>query len=355
MGRPTIDIIFKQLATSAVDRSARGIVALIVRDDTNVTFSTIEYESAADIESAKFTAANVQYITDCFFGNPSKVIVIRIAVAGLIADALTIAAGLKFNWIGEAVGITADQTAISTWIKTQETNKRTFKAVVFNATAPDCKHVVNLVNTNVTFNDTRALQTGEKYVATLLGIFAGLPLNMSSTYFKCTNLKSVVEPADVDASINLGNLVLFNDENYVKIGAGVNSLVTITTTNTADMQQIGIVEAMDLMLEDIRSTFKDEYVGLYKNKYDNQVLLISAINSYLNTLEIEEVLDNAYNNTVKVDVAAQKLAWQGVGKDTSIWSDQVTRNNTFKNTVFLNGDVKILGAIENLKFNISMF
>jgi hypothetical protein len=350
-----MDVTFKQLAVSAISRSARGVVALILRDDTNKTFTTVEYKSAADIEVAKFTATNFQYITDCFLGVPSKVIVIRIDVAGLIADALTIAAGLKFNYIGEAAGIAADQTAIVTWIKTQETNKKTFKAVVFNATAPDCKHIINFSNTSVTFTDVRGLQTGEKYVATLLGIFAGLPLDMSSTFFKCTNLKSVVEPADVDAAINLGCLVLFNDDGFVKIGSGVNSLVTITTTNTADMKQIGIVEAMDLIIEDIRSTFKNDFVGNYKNKYDNQVLLISSINSYFNDLEIEEVLDNDYNNSVVIDIAAQNLAWQSIGKDTSTWSDQTVRNNSYKTTVFLAGNIKILGAIENLSFSISMF
>lgn len=355
MGRPTIDVIFKQLAVTAVNRSARGIVGLIIRDETNETFTTKTYKIITDIEPALFTAENLQYIKDCFHGNPAKVVVIRIAEDGLIADALTIASGLKINWIGIAEGEAADQTALASWTKTMETNKKTFKAVTFGAVAPDCKHVVNFVNTNVTFADSRGLQTGEKYVASLLGIFAGLPLNMSSTYFKCTNLTSVAEPADVDAAINLGKLVLFNDEDFVKIGAGINSLITITSTNTADMQQIGIVEAMDLMLEDIRSTFKDYYVGKYKNKYDNQVLFISSIKSYFATLENEEVLDNGYNNNVDVDVAEQKLAWEATGKNTDDWTDAETKNKTFKNTVFLLGDVKILFATENLKFTISMF
>lgn len=34
MGLPTIEVVFKQLAVSAIKRSERGIAAIIIRDDT---------------------------------------------------------------------------------------------------------------------------------------------------------------------------------------------------------------------------------------------------------------------------------------------------------------------------------
>lgn len=34
MGLPTIEVIFKQLAVSAIKRSERGVAAIIIRDDT---------------------------------------------------------------------------------------------------------------------------------------------------------------------------------------------------------------------------------------------------------------------------------------------------------------------------------
>ena len=34
MGLPTIEVIFKQLARSAIKRSERGVAAIIIRDDT---------------------------------------------------------------------------------------------------------------------------------------------------------------------------------------------------------------------------------------------------------------------------------------------------------------------------------
>lgn len=345
MGRPTIDVLFKQLATSAVNRSARGIVALIIKDDTNETFQTKVYKNATEIETALFTATNAQLINDCFFGIPSKVIVIRIGTEAAIATALIIAAGLKFDYIGGALP-QADQTAIGTWIKAQAALKKTFKAVTWGSMVADHESVINIQNPNVVFADARGTETGEQYVPTFLGILAGLPLNRSVTNFKCTNLLSVEEPAEIDATIDLGNLVLINEDDFVKVAAGVNTLITLTSTKTEDMKQIGFVEAMHLIINDITATFK-EWTGNYKNKYDYQVLLISAIRTYFKGLENGEVLDNAWNNTVDVDVEAQKLAWEATGKDTSTWDDQTTKNNTFRRSVFLLSDLKILGAMEN--------
>ena len=34
MGLPTIEVVFKQLAVSAIKRSERGIAAIIIRDNT---------------------------------------------------------------------------------------------------------------------------------------------------------------------------------------------------------------------------------------------------------------------------------------------------------------------------------
>ena len=356
MGLPNIDIEFKQLATSAIARSTRGRVALIVHDDTDKSFSTVTYSLTTDIESTKFTAANVQYITDCFVGVPLSVTVIRIDVEGVIADALTIAGTLDWDWIGIAEGQQADQTALASWIKAQEVLKKTYKAVVYNpTTAPDCKHVVSFTNSNVTFSDARGQVTGENYVATLLGIFAGIALDKSTTYFVCTNLSSVTEVADNNAAIDAGKLVLINDSGEVRIGAGVNSLTTLDTNNTADMQQVVIVESMDLMLTDIRTTFKESYIGQYKNKLDNQILFISAVNSYFESLADEDVLDSDYDNMVSVDVDEQRKAWLAVGKtEVSGWSDTQVTNNTFKNQVFLAANVKILGAVEDLQLNITM-
>ena len=46
---PKLDIIFSQLATSLIERSERGIAALIMRDDTNALFNYKLYLNAFQI------------------------------------------------------------------------------------------------------------------------------------------------------------------------------------------------------------------------------------------------------------------------------------------------------------------
>lgn len=353
MGRPTIDVVFKQLANTAIARSARGIVVLVIRDETNTTFETLELNFLSDLKSEMFSPDNLDLIKDCFFGGPSKVIIIRVDEDGELQTALSIASGLSFDYIGCTFS-QADQTVLSNWIKEQAQLKKTFKGITWGTTLADHECVINLCNLKVKFADNRGEQSGEKYIPSLLGILAGLPLNKSATYFKCSNLVSVTEPLDIDLKINEGNLVLFKDEGFVKIAAGVNTLVTLSANKFEDMKQIGFVEAMHIIVKDIKSTFK-EWVGNYKNKYDNQVLFITSVRAYFKTLEGADVLDNQYQNTVDVNVTAQRLAWQSIGKDTSLWDDQQVKNNSYKRSVFLLGDIKILGAIENLALDLNLF
>ena len=96
------------------------------------------------------------------------------------------------------------------------------------------------------------------------------------------------------------------------------------------------------------------YLGMYKNKYDNQALLISAILAYFATLERQDVLDPDYDNTCGVDTDAQKAAWEAAGTDTSEWTDAEARKKTFKSNVYLSGTVRILDAMEDLKFAINL-
>ena len=121
------------------------------------------------------------------------------------------------------------------------------------------------------------------------------------------------------------------------------------------MKDIIIIESMDLMRDDIYSTFK-KWIGKYKNKYDNQVLFFTAINAYFKELEKEDILDKEYDNYSEVDVEAQRLAWLGVGKkEVEEWDDEKVKKTAFKKKVFMKANIKILNAVEDFKFTINMF
>ena len=361
---PSIEIAFKQLAASLIARSERGIAILIIKDDTNKTFDYKEYKNitAAIADSALYTAANLQYIKDIFGYALNKVVVVRIdTTVDTVTDALTIVgANYSTGWITIADGLTGDFTLLTAWIKAKELLGQSYKAVVYLATAPDCKHIVNFYNTSVTYTDTTrgtvGVATGVTFLPTLIGILASCNVDRGSTYYQCATLSHVVEVADNDAAVAAGKFVLVNDVDTVKIALGINSLTTTNgSTATEDMKYIDTVEAMDLISDDISAVFKDEYLGAYKNSYDNQVLFISAVGSYLKSLAGDEILDPSYANTVDVDIETQRAAWVGTGKtEAETWTTQQVKNNAFKRTVYLAGDIKILGAMENLTFAVSL-
>lgn len=355
IGLPKIEITFRQLAATAVTRSTRGIVALIVKDDTDTSFDLVEYTSGNDVETAKFTATNAQYIKDVFAASPNKLLVVRVGTEeGNPVNAAIEALGWrKYNWIGFAEGNPTEQTALVTHMKSAKARKNV-TAVVFGTTNPDAMNVVNLTNTKG-YDAEGAEITGEKLVAKILGILAATSMTETATYKVVDNLVSVEEPADVEAAIGKGEFVLINDEGTVRIGRAVNSLVTLGTGKTEDMKKIAIIEALNLMREDITTTFKNDYLGKYKNNYDNQVLFISAINSYFDALADEQVLDSEAENVANVNVEAQRAAWVGTGKtEAAEWEDATVKVKTFRSNVYLSGNVKVLDGMEDLQFDITM-
>ncbi len=358
IGLPQIIINFIKSAATAIARSAKGIVVIVIKDETDATFTLKEYKYASEaaLDMAKYTAANYQQISDAFLGTPNKVYVVRIALLDDFADAVATVDTLKFNWICLADGTALDQQALAAYIKSKNAvNKvRKIKAVTYDATVTDDMHVVNFTNATVRRPGGTDLP-GWNYVGRITGVLAGLPFTRSSTYFVFTDLEHVAEPADLDAAIGAGKFVLMNDYGEVKVARGVNSMTTIGTNATEDMKKISIVEAMDQILEDIATEFKNNYVGKYKNKYDNQALFISAVNGYFKGLADEEVLDDTYNNVALVDVDAQREAWLTSGKtEAADWDEITVKNNTFGSYMYLTSKVKILDAIEDLILNINM-
>ncbi len=358
---PSIEINFKQLAGSLIARSQRGVAILIVKDASDKAPVFAEYKDMSELEKdkAKFTATNYQYIRDVLGYALNKVVVITVGTVNIpdMAKALEqIEKNVKTGWITIADGDGVEFATLASWIKSKEQDRKTYKAVLHKATAPNCKHIVNFYNDEVEFADERGAQSGEAYCPSIMGILASCNIKRGTTYFECADLKRVEETDDNEKAVSEGKFILINDVDKVKVALGINSMTAIDAlTATEDMKFIDIVEAMDLINDDISSVFKTSYLGNYKNNYDNQILLISAVNSYFKQLADDYVLDGNHLNKVDVDVVAQRAAWAGVGKvEAENWTVQEVKNNPFKRTVFLIGDIKILGAMENLKLNISL-
>ncbi len=307
MGLPEVNISFSSLAVSAIQRSQRGIVALILKDDTGA-FDTIEYKNISEVDSAEWTADNKDLIEKAFLGIPSKVIVERLdTTAEDYSSALTRLANKRWNYLAIPGIDTSDVATISTQvIAWRDNDNKTFKAVLPNSES-DHEGIINFTTEGIVVGEKT--YTASEYTARIAGILAGLSLSRSSTFYVLSEVESISESTDPDADIDAGQLILVNDGEKIKIGRGVNSLTTTTPDKGEDFKKIKIIEGHDLVKEDITRTFNDDYVGKVNNSYDNQVLFITAVNAYLAGLE-GDVLDPAADNTVEVNVEAQRQAWE---------------------------------------------
>lgn len=357
MGLPEINIEFVGRAVTAIKRSQLGIVALILKDDIQ-TADTVIYKSVEEVKILDWSAENLDYIQKTFEGKPSKVIIERLDLEAVDYNAaLTRLNNKRFNYLA-IPGIEAiDTTLIATWIKTKRDNdKKTFKVVLPN-TEGDHEGIINFTATGIKVGEKE--YTTAEYTARIAGILAGLPFTRSSTYFELNEIDSITEIEDPDKAVDDGELILINDGENIKIGRGVNSLTTTkvdspTSEKTEDFKSIRVVEVMDMIKDDIRTTFDTQYVGKVNNIYDNQVLFITSVNAYFTGLAADEILDPNAINTASINIEKQRAAWESVSVDTSDWDDQEVKETSFKRNVFLAGNVKIVDAMEDLDFDISI-
>ena len=239
---PKIEISFEQRAVSLIDRSERGIAILIVRDDTDKSFTHKQYSdlSAAQADEKLYTADNYAAICDLLGFAPYQAHVFRADSDGALADTLAeIGRTVKTGWLAIAGQSAADGLALAAWVKTQDNaKKKTYKAVCYGLTTlPDDMHVVNFINENVTFSDDRGEKDGVAYLPSLVGIFAVCNVKRGSTNYLCPNLTSVQETEDNDAALGEGKFILVNnDDNTVHVAQGINSMTTTDgKTRTEDM------------------------------------------------------------------------------------------------------------------------
>jgi len=352
MGLPEINIEFIGKAVTAIKRSQLGIVALILKDDIQ-TADTVTYKGVEDVVTTEWSADNLDYIQKTFAGTPSKVIIERLDTTAIdYNEALKRLNNKRFNYLAIPKIEAVDTTLISTWIKTKrDIEKKTFKAVLPNLEA-DHEGVINFTTSGVTVGEK--VYTTAEYTARIAGALAGLPFTRSATYFEFPEIDSITEIEEPNAAVDNGELILINDGENIKIGRGVNSLTTTTGSKTEDFKSIRIMEVQDMIKDDIRTTFDKFYVGKLNNIYDNQVLFITSVNAYFASLSDDEILDPSAENKASVNVRAQRLAWQGIGTDTSEWDEQKVKETSFKRNVFLAGKIKIVDAMEDLDFDIAI-
>lgn len=348
MGLPQILIEFARRADTAIKRSSNGIVALVLIDNTKEPGAQ-SYKNEDEVVKSHYTVANLDYISKAFLGNPRLVIVERIKTEDELETALTRLKNKKWNYLSIPGLSEENAQTVADWIKVQRAENKTYKAVLANCAA-NHEGIINFTTDGIAVG-TKKYTTAE-YCVRIAGLLAGLSLTQSSTYYVLSEVTEITESITPDNDIDSGKLILINDGEKVKIGRGVNSLTTLSDGKTEDMKKIKIMEGIDLIRDDIRETFENQYVGL-GNSYENKLLFVVAVNQYYKLLEKQEVLYDKANNTAEIDVESQK-EYLMQNTDITDWSDQEIKEANTGSYIFVMSDIRVLDSIEDCKFKIYM-
>ena len=146
MGLPVIDISFEQLTHSAIERSARGRVAILLSQSE---LGVRSYSEISEIGS-ELSGENADIVKMAFYKGAAKV---TAANSGSnTAAALNSIANLDWDWLCMPGASDEDNAAIVTWIKAQRAEGKPFKAVVGGGSSPNCEGVVNFTTGNIKSN-----------------------------------------------------------------------------------------------------------------------------------------------------------------------------------------------------------
>lgn len=380
MGAPSIDISFIEKAISAITRGERGIVMLWVKDTLTaaaVNPATVITESDIPNTLSDATKEQVKLAMIGYQNAPKKVLVFCMGIkdeAGLEAGykkAMETSETIKFDYLAvPTVETDGKAQDIATWIKSMRNNKKKkIKAVLPNVAA-DTEGVINYTTEKAVKTETVTAQDGskttvdtiytaEQYCSRIAGLIAGTPLTIACTYAPLSELSDCTRLTDNDEPVDKGEFIIFHDGEKVKVVRGVNSFVTTVDGKGDQFKKIKIVEAMDMINDDITKTAQDSYLGKYANTYSNKCLLISAISSYFAQL-MKDGIVSSYSVGLDAEAIRNYLKGKGLKatlddgtvKEVDECSDEEIVTADTGAFVFLTGNVKILDAIEDIKMPI---
>jgi phage tail sheath protein len=354
MGMPSISISFSEIAATAIKRGDRGIIAIILKDTNIPEVNPVVCVSEADIP-ANLSDDNKEQIRLALRGYvnaPSKVIAYVLnKTVDTYKAALDYLRTVKFNYlVVPTVGTDKKTGEIVTYVKAERAAKKLIKAVLPN-TKGDNEAIINYTTEKV-FVGEKAY-TAEQYCARIAGLIAGTPLKMSSTYAPlheltdCTRLTK----EKMDSAVDAGEFIVWWDGEKVKSGRGVNSLTTLTADKNTQFQKVKIMDALDMISDDIRRTTEDNYIGKYPNNYDNKCLLMSAIGNYFDELIRLSVIEGY---TLEMDIEANRSYLKGRGVDVSKMNDEEIKTANTGSNVFLKVALTMTDAIEDVSLNITI-
>ena len=207
LGMPTVVVKFIEAGIEAIQRSQRGIVALILEDTKQVIDKLATKTNGHEVLPNPFLVytvdgipeelsdKNKDYILKALKGYnkpPLKVVVYMMQQGGDKAGADRFQEPLKamlterFDYLAIPTIETAQLEYVATWVKTARENKFKKIKVVLPGSNADYEGVINFGNTKVVTAD-REYKAAE-YTARIAGLVAGTNMTQSATYAPLTEV-----------------------------------------------------------------------------------------------------------------------------------------------------------------------
>jgi hypothetical protein len=384
LGMPSVNISFTEAGIEAIERSQRGIVALILEesaadiaklltehtDSDGNTIAAITNPftiyTSDDIPS-ELTDDNQDYLTKCLIGYTKTPYRIKVWLqatdaekdddADKFASTLALLATERWDYLAIPTIATAQLESVATWMKSNRENKFKRSKVVLPSYNGDYEGVINFSNTMV--KTAAKTYTGAQYTPRIAGLIAGTPMTISATYAPLAEVIDCDKHSidENDTKVNNGEFFIWYDGEKFKMSRAMNSLVTTTQGKLEAYQTIKTVDVMDMIYDDIKKTAQDSYIGKYTNDYDNKQLLITAIYGYFRELENGRLLQKDYTQ-VDIDVEAVKTYQLKHGlyskEELADMSDLEIKKLDTKKIVYLTAKIKILDAMEDIVLPINI-
>lgn len=372
LGLPSITIAFTSTGITAIERSQRGIIALVLKE-TKVAAADGVAGNAALFTGSPYTVytttdipdgltdANKEQIELALIGyqtSPKHILVyVQDAAAKNYDDVLLELEHARFDYLVIPEIKDIETTTISTWIKGMRTVKdKMVKAVLPNCPA-DFEGIVNFTNSKIVTKVKT--YTAAQYCSRIAGIICGTPMKISCTF---APLAEVIDcdkytTDQMNTKIGNGELFIMFDGTKFKIARGVNSFITTIQGKGDQFKKIKLIDLMDMIHDDIKDTANESYIGKYANSYDNKCLLISAIQGYFMQLEIDGLLERNQNDCyLNLESTAAWILSNGkkTKAELAAMKTQDLKEFNTQDNVFLSAEISMLDAIEKIDLGITI-
>lgn len=343
-----IKIILKALTDSAMIRSKRGIVVLVLQDSLE---GVKTYKGKKYVKDT-FTTANKAIIDKCFskYGVHTLKVV---CYSESISEALQKLNNDKFNYLScPAAASDSDKKLIADFIKEQREANNILVHAVLNKYKPDHEGIISFDNDTVT---TDSELTGAEYCVDVACQIATVGFDRSLTGLLVSDVVKASEIEDVDIVTEAGGICLYYDydlEGYV-FSDGVNSKTTIKDNEKDVLKKIRICEIFDMVRDDLKVSFKKSYRGKYGNSYNRRKLIRDAFNLYFKTLQKTEILNPDEDCSCWLNVDRTREYLESNNVDTSDMSDEEVLKKDVVNKLFLKGRIYALDTTDELEFELN--